>query len=386
VARSKQPRTPGPRALLVRYIKDAFSNSVNYVEPSPQWLRSYIQDVAEVESYDRARDLIVVLRDFFTIRRSQAALDALACPVLAQPSASAQAAWWHSIVRGRGHNKHAPDPIREARSRHVVLAWEQYAHRRHRDPVRPRAEDIADFLIARSKAHGYSSTKQALFYVGAYLLYFGSHVAQSPIVAACLQGLRRECAARYAPFDLTQLRPAMLAMGDNRQDIRDRTMILLAAFGALTGYQLVRLRKADVCFVENGVELTVGGEVRFIGPADDREIDPVSWLRTWVAGAESKTGPLFPKVYRGSEQPEPADKAVLGRALRRWLPRARVSERGGLRFSFIAASVRKNGPIATLHFLKFRRFRNAVYYAPELQVLQQQLEHQVRGQRRRGVL
>jgi integrase len=209
-----------------------------------------------------------------------------------------------------------------------------------------------------------------LFYVGACVRYFGSEVATSSTIMACLAGLRREHQARCAPFNLADLRPSIITIGKNRDDIRDRLMILLAAFGAMTGCQIVRLRKDHVRFVDGGMELDVDGKTRFIGAAEDPELDPVVWMRRWLEGAQARTGPLFPRMYRGSEQEEPADKSVPGKAVRRWLPHAIISERGGLRFSFLAASVRKNGAVATLHFLQLRRFRDAVYYAPEMRLLQ----------------
>lgn len=131
----------------------------------------------------------------------------------------------------------------------------------------------------------------------------------SELVSAVLSGINREHGTapdRKAPLTLDMLRPALEALPDTLQAIRDRAVLLLGFACALRRSELVALDVADLTLTADDLRVIIrksktdqtasGAEI--VVPSIPGELDPVAAVRAWLDASGIGSGPVFRRITK----------------------------------------------------------------------------------------
>jgi len=130
------------------------------------------------------------------------------------------------------------------------------------------------------------------------------------LVRTTFAGIRRlkgGSLVKKAPVRVTHLVRLAEVLPDSLQGVRDRAIFLVGYAGAFRRGELVELDARDVCFVPEGVRITVRrsktdqdgrGVTKDINHASNPQNCPVKALAQWMAAAGIAEGPLFRPVNR----------------------------------------------------------------------------------------
>ncbi len=128
-------------------------------------------------------------------------------------------------------------------------------------------------------------------------------------MSAVLSGINREHGTapdRKAPLTLDMLRPALEALPDTLQAIRDRAVLLLGFACALRRSELVALDVADLTLTADDLRVIIrksktdqtasGAEI--VVPSIPGELDPVAAVRAWLDASGIGSGPVFRRITK----------------------------------------------------------------------------------------
>jgi integrase len=158
-----------------------------------------------------------------------------------------------------------------------------------------------------------------------------------PFADASLRQLRtrlnRQMATPKAwqPFRGADLRTAFKRPAHGLVEIRDRAMLLNMYVNRLTPQDVAGLRVADVRFVDNDVELTVGGK-RVHVYQGTTDLCPVAALKSWLKATPAVAGPLFPRTRKNGKPqdtpPRPVNHRSIRETLRKYARRIGINPAG----------------------------------------------------------
>lgn len=143
-------------------------------------------------------------------------------------------------------------------------------------------------------------------------------------------------------------------IGNGLQQIRDKSILTLAFFGALRRSELSSLNVEHLEFSEKGVSVYIlqskGSDTKqtvYISYAKDKDICPVKSLQEWIKKSEIKEGPLFYSLYKGGK----LSKRITGEGVSNIIKKYFGDEYSGhsTRRGLITASAEKGTP---LHIIK----------------------------------
>ncbi|MDE2480818.1 MAG: hypothetical protein KGN02_01340 [bacterium] len=371
---------------MTRYFMRTASEGIDPAHPPLDWLRSYVEWVAMVESHDMARGLVGALESYFTAFRLENPLASCDEAILCVPSSHTNIDEATAAFGPHGQRRNPRIYAKDYRL--YTQSWEQYAFTRRFDPHAPRPEDIAGFVSLRAEHNRYCTIVTIRGYLRSYFYTLGNSAIDSPIVDMTMTGIRH-AEVRYAQpvYSAVELRSAFANLQASRLDVRDRLIALLASLSGFHITDFAKLRKLDVAFREDGtgMDIIVNGQPRFVGAASDQDLDPVHWMRIWLAMSPSPTGPLFPRMIRGAESDLPVTFTGYRAAIKRLLKSAREHSAPSIRKAFIVASTRRNGAIATAHYLRYKSITSLARHVPEVNALNEYLRQISKGARRPGI-
>jgi integrase len=189
-------------------------------------------------------------------------------------------------------------------------------------------EVVGSFLAERASTHKVASLTMRLVAISQAHRLAGHRLdAQHPAIRETMKGIRRRhgtAPIRKAAADVVVMRDALseLAKIEGPRALRDRALLLVGFAGALRRSELVALDVTDLCFVPEGMVLTLrrrktdqegrGTEIAIPYGQSERTC-PVLALRAWLAAARIASGPVFVSVNRygtiGTARLSPIDVA-----------------------------------------------------------------------------
>jgi integrase len=177
---------------------------------------------------------------------------------------------------------------------------------RHGVPALPADDATVCLFLADLRLNGikHSTMTKALSGIKFYHEKAKLPLGRLPMVASMLSGLRREMSTQ--PVQRKPLLPEHLhkiAAGlrkDRLKDVRDLAIILVGWSAALRRSEIVALRREDVEFCTEGMDLTIRrrknrqrSQFRVAVPKQASDLCPVSVLKNWLGLSGIKEGPLF---------------------------------------------------------------------------------------------
>ncbi|MBT9523416.1 MAG: site-specific integrase [Dechloromonas sp.] len=174
-------------------------------------------------------------------------------------------------------------------------------------PATPKL--VATYLAQFALSHRSSTLSRRVVAIGhAHRLAGYPSPTDDPLVRGTMQGIRRvvgSAVSQVAPLQKVELLQMVKGLKGVR-GLRDRALLLVGFASALRREELVSLNVEDVCFVEEGVLLTLRrsktdptGQGREIAiPRIRGRHDPVGALLKWLETAGIASGAIFRRISR----------------------------------------------------------------------------------------